>query len=98
MSNQLSNFVQRFKYQYNRNELLGIGKTARGLSLPQNFSLLQLGLLRYRGVRGGIYGFRPLNNVNNGVNFNNLHLLPQYIPTIIRPRNITLVENADISN
>ena len=87
--------------QYNRHELLSIGKNARRFLWPNNLTffarLKQLGIFKYRGVRGGICKFNPISKVNNGINLNNLQLLPQHIPTIVRPRSTEVFQNADTS-
>ena len=104
MNGQLSNFVQRVKYQYNRYEMLDIGKFARGLSRPNDLIILnrlkRLGISNYRGVREGLCRFKPKREFNNRVNFNNLQSLPQVITTIIRPRStsIHVFKNADIKH
>ena len=40
--------------------------------------------------------FNPINKVNNGINLNNLQILPQHISTIVRPRSTEVFQNADI--
>ena len=101
MSGQLSNVVQGVKNQYNKYELHDIRKFARGLSRPNNFTLFtklkQLGILKYRGTRGGLRKFKPISEVNNGIKLNNLQLLPKHITTIVRPRRSEIVKHADIN-
>lgn len=76
---------------YTRSDLYNIGQLSssqKGLNPIIVNTLKGLKLMQYRGSRGGKYGIRRAWDTNNGVNVDNLQLLPQEITKVCRTRKI----------
>ncbi|XP_060563505.1 uncharacterized protein LOC132722906, partial [Ruditapes philippinarum] len=76
---------------YTRSDLYNIGQlpsSQKGLNPIIINTLKGLKLMQYRGNRGGQYGIRRAWDTNNGVNVDNLQLLPQEITKVNQRRRI----------